>query len=152
LIYKNYSFKKGEIFINDSIKWVKQKENTQTFLNDFSAGLKININPEINIYKKNDLVKEQDLNYYIFIGKYKTENKYYFQLNEKISGISDLPYFLACYDCSTSDLNIFNSADMNTHEKLLDSTITTIKKINKGKIYLTFADTIKKVKFYKKLD
>ena len=61
LIFQNYKIKKDFISINDSIKWIKQEEDTQTLIDDFSAGLKIKIEPIIHKFSEKDTINNLKL-------------------------------------------------------------------------------------------
>lgn len=152
LIYQKHKIKKDFIFINDSIKWVKQKENTLTFLNDFSAGLKIKIKPFINEYSIKDTVDMSKPKSHIYIGKPKDfarkniiENQFNIQLNDKVNNNEDsLLRFLFCSHC---DLNTYNYIII-TDAKVDKFYINNIKKImdtiniRESEIYFVYADTL----------
>lgn len=102
----DFSISNNKLTVNDSIYWIKQEDNEQTFISDFSSGLLVNIVPfETNAtefeYKKN----RKHLEIIIYIGKlkksilssYKEYNskEYYIQLNDKISySTNDIRNFL----------------------------------------------------------
>ena len=101
----DFSIKDKKVVIEDSIYWIKQKENNATFMSHFSLGLLVNIHPfetnqsefNFNLAKKTNVI-------FIHIGKLKKStlvhsNKYnlddyYIQLNDKISFINDIRAFL----------------------------------------------------------
>lgn len=102
----DFSISNNKIIVNDSIYWIKQEDNKQTFISDFSSGLLVNIVPFETKLTKFDYKKNTEhLEILIYIGKLKksmlssfeeyNSKEYYVQLNDKISySTNDIRSFL----------------------------------------------------------
>ena len=127
----DFSINNNKLIVNDSIYWIKQKDNEQTFISDFSAGLLVNIHPfETNTTEFDYKKKTKHLEILIYIGTLKkstltsykeySSNKHYVQLNEKISNVNDIKSFLdygAHYD---KQIKVLLHTDKDTPKAFLD--------------------------------
>jgi len=130
--------KKNEVVFGDSIIWRRQKENLETFLSDFSAGVKLNIIPFETNDTEFEIRKPQGFPHYIYIGLVKSEylnksnkinkGQYNLQLNDRIANIDDLRSFIFCYHCDYDKLEFFIHADQNVPKSYLDSIIAELSK------------------------
>ncbi|VXB56821.1 hypothetical protein FLAVO9AF_200019 [Flavobacterium sp. 9AF] len=129
----DFSVKENKVFIEDSIYWVKQKEDNATFISHFSMGLLINIHP----FETNETKFDYNLNKisnltFIHIGKLKNTplsltkkynpKNYYLQLNDKISSISDIREFVLSESEETnasSQILLLINADKNVSKEFL---------------------------------
>lgn len=102
----DFSISTNKLTVNDSIYWIKQEDNEQTFISDFSSGLSVNIVPfETNVTKFDYKKNRKHLEILIYIGKLKktvlnsnkeyNSKEHYIQLNEIITNsINDIRSFL----------------------------------------------------------
>lgn len=154
LIFQNYKIKKEFISINDSIKWIKQEEDTQTFINDFSAGLKINIEPFTFKYNPKDSIKNFDKksNKIVFIGKPKefvnkkfNKNNYFYQLNENLNSDHNILFrYFNCHHCkSFNDYNYIVISDKNIPKDFLNQFKQILNEINvkNENVFFMYSDT-----------
>ena len=130
-------FKKNEIQFGDSIIWKRQKNDLKTFISDFSAGLKLDVKPYETDSITFDLQREYEKTIYLYIGKVKesftgirgVENdRYYVQLNDKISTSDNIFQFVMCYDCDRGKYKILISADKYTPNDFLKEVEAEITK------------------------
>jgi hypothetical protein len=161
--YSEWNIKDNNRFIlQDTIVWIRQKEDLKTYILDFSSGLLVKINPyEINAISFDNL--DDNYNDPIFhIGKLKenylqlkhpnNSSEYQIQLNDRISDIKNLRNFLyeACdafKDCS-SEIKILINADKNTPKDFLDKVeyeILDALTIDKNQIYYLTINSEKKL-------
>jgi len=129
----DFSVKENKIFIEDSIYWVKQKDDNSSFISHFSLGFLVDIHPfETNQTKFNFDLKQNSNVLFIAIGKLKKStlqlsdkynlDDYYLQLNDKISDIKDFKEFIF-YDSlernEGSQIAILINADRNVPQSFL---------------------------------
>ena len=144
----NIKFKKNEIIFGDSIIWRKQKNNEETFISDFSAGLKIDLKPKVSNVSEFLIIENDSIPYIkLYIGKVKDRflneskgifrNEYYMQINDKITNKETdlLNYVLSVH---RSEVNLLISADRNTPNEYFDNLDSVFKKINLRKKYIYF--------------
>ena len=156
----NYKVTNGAIEFENGIEWIRQTDNQETFLKDFSAGYKIKINP---IETTGEPIEPIDLDngrYSIIIalGKLKPQfenrengilsGKYYFQTNDKLtSNLNDLIEFISCIHCQMDKIDLYVNMDKDTpleQKKKLDSVITFLN-LSPNQIFFQRVD-IKKMK------
>ena len=129
----DFTFDKNQLIVNDSIYWIKQEDNLKTFIDDFSAGLLVNIYPfETNLTEFDYNKSEKPLETLIYIGTlkksaltlYKDYNtkQHYSQLNDMISSINDIRSFVipACTLNSTKEDKILLHLDKDTPDELIN--------------------------------
>ena len=158
---------KNKIVFNDKLKWIRQEENNETFISDFSIGLSVDIYPPEKDSLQFDLTDIEGLNSLIFIGKLKKEafansvtfdlnsNKvdtnyreidtinYHIQLNDKISKIEDIPRYLFGGHRKIKEQNIIISADRETPKNMINEIEKKIMEfgITKTQIYYLNIDS-----------
>lgn len=157
LAFENPVFYDDKIIFDESIVWLKQENNSKTFLKDFSAGLKVNINPIIKDLDSKDTIANYEENFtsYIFIGYPKEsflsdkvfKNEFYLQLNETLTqDLNDIVSFISCYHCDLHYENTVFVVDENTINKsFLDTLSKKASLINypTKNFYFQYVDTIK---------
>ena len=129
----DFTFDKNQLIVNDSIYWIKQEDNLKTFIDDFSAGLLVNIHPfETNLTKFDYNKSRKPLEILIYIGTIKksilnqsnaySSKKHYIQLNDMISSINDIRSFVipACTLNSTKEDKILLHLDKDTPVELIN--------------------------------
>ncbi|MEM8568831.1 MAG: hypothetical protein AAGF85_20400 [Bacteroidota bacterium] len=116
-----YLLDQDVIQFNDSISWKRAEDNHETFLNDLSLGLLVQITPVELLEEQFDLSYEHS-NVIIFIGKSKSDlakTAVNIQLNDVISTIDTLPDFLDNgHDENTNQIMVIN-ADRSTPDSLI---------------------------------
>ncbi|NHN25184.1 hypothetical protein FIA58_005780 [Flavobacterium jejuense] len=157
----NFSISNNKLIINDSIYWIKQEDNEQTFIADFSAGLLVNIHPfETNAtefdYKKNT----KHLEVLIYIGtlkkstltSYKEYNskEHYIQLNDKIVNVYDIKSYLDYGVHHDERIKVVLHTDKNTPKPFLSQIETEILNCGykRNQIYYLTVNTQKKLYGY----
>lgn len=160
----DFSVKENKVFIEDSIYWVKQKDDNSSFISHFSLGLLVDIHPfETNQIKFNFDLKQNSNVIFIAIGKLKKSilqqsdkynlDDYYLQLNDKISDIKDLKKFIF-YDSlernEGSQIVILINADKNVPKAFLSKLETEILNFayQKNQIYYLTINPNKRVYGY----
>ncbi|WP_460219340.1 hypothetical protein [Psychroserpens sp. MEBiC05023] len=151
----------NKLIVNDSTFWIKQTDNEQSFLSDFSVGLLVDINPketdkaEFDFTPNDSIIKS-----YIFIGTLKNsvwnknqkfnKEKYYIQLNDKIAQTEDIIPFLLCYHCEMRNHVVLMHMDKNTPIELINEIETEMEKINvqKSSIYYLTKNTTELISGY----
>ncbi len=149
-------YTKDTIQFNDSIIWVKQKNDIETFVCDFSAGLKLNIAP----FETNSInfdLEEKDINMVLYVGKVKkhfleeSESVYSIQLNDKLAPIDKVLEFLLCIHCDNKSMNIAIKMDKNTPVsfiKKLENEIIGEGIFRRNQIYYLVINPKKKIHGY----
>ena len=125
-----FKYVDDKLIFNDSIHWKRITDKEQYFIEDFSVGLHINILPveSINGFDlKNNY--ERPLSY-IYIGKIKNgvfeenkhlnKDKFYIQLNDKLSNLEDLGGYTNCGHCDITKQYYMIHADRNTPRDYLN--------------------------------
>jgi len=162
-IVSNPKFQSKKIIFNDSIYWKRKKDNTETFLSDFSAGMKLKVAPYISNFEPSDTLNDNflGLTNFIYAGKSKKEftNNFidstsnYIQLNDQIkSNFNDVINFIACNHCDFKEISTVLKVDKEVPYPFLDSLYSKMKTfpIDTNRIYVEYADTINKKVGYKK--
>lgn len=164
----DFSINNNKLIVNDSIYWIKQKDNEQTFISDFSAGLLVKIHPfETNTTEFDYDYDYEDYNHgyeiHIYIGKlkkdtlnsYKENNirEYCIQLNERISNLKDIRSFLIDGSHYDKKLKVLLHTDKNTPKDLLQQIELEI--MNSGfqqdQIYYQTVNTQKRVSGFNRI-
>ncbi len=142
----DFTIRGKRLILNDSIYWVKQTDDEETFLSDFSAGLPVSINPFESNSSEFDYKSNDKLSIYIYVGKLKksalnrykkfNSEKYHILLNDKIGRVEDLRSFVICGHCDTRKIGVFINADKNTPTEFLTEIESEILNyLNKKQIY-----------------
>lgn len=162
----DFSIKNNKLIVNDSIYWIKQEDNEQIFIADFSAGLLVNIHPfETNTTEFDYDYKDYNHGYniHIYIGKLKKdtlksyEEKYCIQLNDDIYKLKDIRNFIITesphYHDFDKDVKILLHTDKNTPKDLLQQIELEI--MNSGfqqdEIYYQTVNTQKRVSGFNRI-
>ncbi|WP_445711751.1 hypothetical protein [Flavobacterium sp.] len=162
----DFSINNNKLIVNDSVYWIKQEDNEQTFISDFSAGLLVNIHPFETTTSEFDYdYKDYNHGYeiHIYIGKLKknTQNShkennirdYYIQLNERISNLKDIRSFLDYGSHYDKKLKVLLHTDKNTPKDLLKQIELEIKNCGykKSQIYYQTVNTQKRVSGFNRI-
>lgn len=118
------------IEIADTVTWTRAPDNIETFINDLSLGLLVNVEPPELAQDKFELTYNT-LATVIFIGQLKStqseDSEFYIQLNDLKSTVDDVRGFLISH-LDNSDKIIILHADKNTPGQLMqDVTIEILK-------------------------
>lgn len=153
----DFSISNNKLIVNDSIYWIKQEDNEQTFISDFSSGLLVNIVPFETKLTKFDYKKNtKHLEIIIYIGKLKkstltsnkkyNSNEHYIQLNEKISYLNNIRDYLLSGQRNEAREKILLHIDKNTPKSFLDQIETEILNCGykRNQIYYLTANIQKK--------
>ena len=158
-----YNVMADTIMFKNGIKWIKQHQSPNTYLKDFSAGYKINVQPfqlKKDTFKTIDFSKKTSI--FLAIGKLKShlENRekglfkdnYYFQINDKLStDNTDLIDFILCLHCNLDNINLYINMDRNTPLKMrrkLDS-VTKFLNLKPQQVFYLHANLNNRTKGYK---
>jgi hypothetical protein len=143
-----YLINEDKLIFTDTIHWKKETDKKQFFLEEFSVGLLVNINPPESSNLKFDYYPNEELmTSYLYIGKVKSyllndydlfnKDQYYIQLNDKIGFTDDIASFLICYHCDMNEQIVFIHADKNTPKSFFIEIENELTKIGipKNQVY-----------------
>ncbi|WP_298507133.1 hypothetical protein [uncultured Maribacter sp.] len=149
-------------FMNNT-EWIRQPVNSETFLNDFSAGYKVNIHPFKSAIEKSESIAFNNgrLNILLACGKLKNQhidtkngflkNQFYFQINDKITReYEDLLEYINCTHCQLDKINLYVNMDKNTPIELkrkLDSALNFLN-LKQSQVFYLKADLKKSTNEY----
>ena len=159
----DFTFDKNQLIVNDSIYWIKQEDNLQTFISDFSAGLLVNIYPfDTNLTEFDYYKSKKPLEILIYIGTPKksilnqsntyNSKEHYIQLNDMICSINHIRSFVipGCTLNSNEEDKILLHLDKDTPVELINQIETEILNsgYQKNQIYYLTINSNKRVYGY----
>ncbi|RKN81595.1 hypothetical protein [Ulvibacterium marinum] len=151
----NHKLLSHSIEFENGIEWIKQPENLETFLKDFSAGYKIRIIPfEVT----GEPIEQIDFNsgrlsVILALGRLKSQyenqekgflrSNHYFQVNDKLtSDVNELIEYVYCTHCKLDQIDLYVNMDKDTppkHKKILDSVISILN-LKPNQVFVQLAD------------
>ncbi|WP_396637415.1 hypothetical protein [Maribacter sp. R77961] len=163
-IIQSHLIKGDKVIFQNNTKWIRQISDSETFLNDFSAGYKVNILPFESTIENSDSIDFQNnkLSIILACGQIKSQyvdpskgffkNQFYFQINNKVTKeYGDLLEYINCTHCKLNNINLYVNMDRRTPIKLqkeLDSALHFLN-IKKSQVFYLNADLKRLNKGYK---
>ncbi len=143
----DYQVLENRIIFNDSIEWVRVKNDLDAFMADLSIGLKVSIEPPELINREFDFPYKIDNATYLYIGRLKnsgtaTGENFEIQMNDVISPLNDVAVYVNCGHCNMNEKIVVLNANKYVPELLIQSVIDEILKggILRQNIYTTAID------------